>query len=141
MAQQETIINTLELSDDGAGRIVVKSDPAITALIGKPSSKVKSDSDNYDIVKANGFRVLVFLGNDPKKSRSEAFARQNLIKTTFIDMATYIDYDAPNWKVLAGDFVTREDATLFKEKLQKEFPQFGKEIYIINDKINLFIEK
>jgi hypothetical protein len=43
--------------------------------------------------------------------------------------------------VLVGDFITREEATFFKEILQKEFPQFGKEMYIVTDRINMSVEK
>jgi hypothetical protein len=138
---QETIVDALEIFVANEGQIEIDSDSAITALLGKPSSKIKSDSSNYEVVKINGYRILVFMGNDPKRSKAEAFNRQNQIQIAFPDTETYITYDSPNWRVLVGDFVTREDATSFKEILQKEFPQFGKEMYIIADKINMSIEK
>jgi hypothetical protein len=138
---QETIIEALETLVANEGSIEIDSDPAITALLGKPNAKMKSDSGNYDIIKVNGFRILVFIGNNPKKSKTEAFDRQNQIKTAFSDTETYITYDSPNWRVLVGDFITREEATFFKEMLQKEFPNFGKEMYIVADKINMPVEK
>ncbi|MDR2057678.1 MAG: hypothetical protein LBP83_05245 [Dysgonamonadaceae bacterium] len=138
---QNTIINALESPVVGEGIIKIQSDPSITALLGKPNSKITAESGNYDIIKVNGFRIQVFMGNDPKNSRAEAFDKQNLIRSIFSDMETYVTYDAPNWKTLVGDFVTREEASLFKETLQKEFPQFGKEMYVVMDKINIRVEK
>jgi hypothetical protein len=138
---QETIIEALEIPLMGEGIIVIKSELAITNLLGRPNSKITTESEGYTAVKMNGFRILVFMGNDPKKSRSEAVDKQNSIRSVFPDMETYINYDAPNWKTLAGDFMTQEEASLFKEILQKEFPQFGKEMYVVADKINVYVEK
>jgi hypothetical protein len=138
---QETIIEALETPLMNEGLIEIDCDPAIAALLGKPSSRVKSDSDNYDVIKTNGFRILVFMGNDPKKSRVEAFDKQSLIRSIFPDMGTYVTYNAPNWRTLVGDFMTQEEASLFKETLLKEFPQLGKEMYVVTDKINIPVEK
>jgi hypothetical protein len=138
---QETIIDALESPSTNEGIIEIKSEPSITNLLGRPDSKITAESENYTVVKINGFRIQVFMGNDPKKSRAEAFDKQNLIRSAFPDMETYINYDTPNWKVLAGDFLTQEEAGFFKETLQKEFPQFGKEMYVVMDKINLRIEE
>ncbi|MDR2087161.1 MAG: hypothetical protein LBP72_08300 [Dysgonamonadaceae bacterium] len=138
---QETIIEALETPSTNEGIIEIKSNPSITALLGKPSLKITSESGNYDIIKVNGYRIQIFMGNDPKKSRAEAFDKQNLIRSVFPDIETYVDYDAPNWKTLAGDFVMQEEASLFKEILQREFPQFGKEMYVVANKVNIPVEK
>jgi hypothetical protein len=138
---QKTIIEALEIPLMNEGVIDIKSDSLITALIGKPNSKIPKESGNYDIIRLNGFRLQVFMGNDPKKSKAEALDRQNQIKTTLENTEAYVFYDSPNWRVLVGDFMTREEATFFKEILRKEFPQFGKEMYIVADKINMPVEK
>jgi hypothetical protein len=138
---QETIVDALKTSTGNEGAIDIESEPEITALLGKPSNKVNAGTEKYDIIKTSGFRVQVYMGNDQKRSRTEASDKQTLIKATFYDVNTYLTYDAPNWKLLAGDFVTREEAVLFKEVLQKEFPQLGKEMYIVTDRINVPVEK
>jgi hypothetical protein len=137
---QKTIIEALETPIVNEGIIIIKSDPSIIALLGKPNSKM-TESESYTAVKMNGFRIQVFMGNDPKKSRAEALEKQSHIRSAFPDMETYVDYDAPNWKTLAGDFMTQEEASLFKETLQKEFPQFGKEMYVVAGQINIYVEK
>jgi hypothetical protein len=137
---QTTIVEELESNSDFADGIIhVESDPAITALIGAPNNRLTA-SENYDYIERSGFRIQVFMGNDHQTARSEASSKQASIKEFFPDLTTYLTYDAPNWRLLAGDFITREEATVFQQQLQKKFPLFGKEMYIIVDKIKLPIE-
>lgn len=139
--QSTNIIDELESNTNSSeGVIHIESDPSITALIGKPANQI-AKTGNYDYIERNGFRLQIYMGNNPRTARSEAFSRQVSIKSIFPDVETYLNYDTPNWKLLAGDFVSREEATIFKQQLQKEFPQFGKEIYIITDQIKVPIEK
>ena len=139
---QDTIVNDLESTASASeGVIEVKSDPAITALLGKPNAKAGESSSFYGPRQTSGFRIQVYMGNNPKKSRSEAFNKESLIKSVFIDLATYVDYNAPNWKLLVGDFMTKEEATLFKDVLQNEFPELKREMYIVAEEINIPAEK
>ena len=138
---QGTIVDALESSTSASeGVIEVKSDPAITVLLGKPNAKGE-DISFYGTTQTSGFRIQVYMGNHPKRSRSEAFNKESLIKSVFVDMRTYVDYNAPNWKLLVGDFMTREEATLFKDVLQREFPELKREMYIVADEINISTEK
>lgn len=143
-AQSQSAANIIEelesYSGSLEGEIHVKSDPAITALIGKPNSQLETIG-NHGYIERSGFRLQVYMGSDPSRARSEASFRQVSINEKFEDLSTYLGYDAPNWKLLAGDFITREEATVLKQQLQKEFPQFGKEIYIVVDKIRIPLEK
>lgn len=135
------IIEKLESNSYGSeGEIHIESDPAITELIGKPN--IHSDASGANTyVERTGYRLQVFMGNNPRTARTEASSRQASIRDLFPEIATYLTFEAPNWKVLAGDFVSREEATVFKQQLQKEFPHFGKEIYIVVDKIKIPIDK
>jgi hypothetical protein len=138
---QTTIVEELVSNTNPAeGVIHIESDPAITALIGIPTHRLIA-GENYDYIEHSGFRIQVFMGNDHNTARSEASSKQASIKGVFPNLTTYLTYDAPNWKLLAGDFATQEEATVFKQQLQKEFPQFGKEMYIVVDKIKLPIER
>ena len=140
-SQSVNIIQDLESdSYSSEGVIQVESDPAITALIGKPNSQADL-TVNAGFIERTGFRLQIYMGNDPSRARSEASSRQASIKNLFPDLITYLNYEAPNWKLLAGDFITREEASVFRQQLQKEFPQFGKEIYIVVDKVKIPIDK
>jgi hypothetical protein len=139
---QNTIVDDLQSNGSTSdGIIEIETDTQITELIGKPNEQVKVDTNNYDIIKINGFRIQIYMGNDPKRSRGEVFEKQTKIRETHSDVETYVSYEAPNWKLLVGDFTTRDEAILFKEVLRKEFPQFGKEMYVVTSIINVSVEK
>jgi len=137
----QTIIDDLQSqANDSDGVIRIECDSAIIALIGKPNSQFVTNG-NTDYMERNGYRIQVFMGNDPKTAQSEANSKQLAIQTVFPELSAYQRYEAPNRKLLVGDFVTREEANVYIQRLRKEFPDFGKEMYIVTDKIRLFIER
>jgi hypothetical protein len=130
-AQNNTIIDHLQTRTSvSEGMIRITSNPAITALLGAPNNQMAVSSD---LIERSGYRIRVFMGN----SRSEATSRDAAIKSAFPELQTYLNYEAPNWKLSAGDFITREEATVFLQKFQKDFPLYGKEMYILVDKIKV----
>lgn len=138
----QTIIDDLQSQTNASdGVIRIESDSAIAALIGKPGSPLNSNG-NVDFIERQGYRIQVFMGNgnDPKV-RPEATSKQTSIRNTFPELPAYLFYDAPNWKLHVGDFMTREEANIIKQRLQQEFPQFGKEMYIVPAKIKLPVER
>jgi len=137
--KQVTIIDELEKNVPGEGFIRVISDPKITDLIGLLSPEVSVDEKNY--VKTNGYRIQVFMSNDPRTARREIKDKGTLIKEFFYEIATYEGYISPNWKLLVGDFLTKEEAEVFRQKLQKSIPELGKEMYVVPDKVNIPIQK
>ena len=136
--KQATIIDELEKFVPGEGIIKIISDPKIKELIGVISSEVSVDKENFIVT--NGFRIQVFMSND-RTARRESAEKGNLISEAFPEIAVYPVYIAPNWKLSAGDFLTKEEADIFKQKLLKSIPQLGKEMYIVQDKINIPIQK
>jgi len=137
--KQVTIIDELEKTAQSEGSIHIISDSKITELIGLLSPELSIDKDNF--VKTNGFRVQVFMSNDPRTARKEVKDKGIMIKDVFYEIDTYERYAAPNWKLLVGDFLTKEEAEVFKQKLQKSIPELGKEMYVVPDKINIPIQK
>lgn len=137
--KQVTIIDNLETLVPGEGIIQIASDLKITELIGVLSSEMSVS--NADYIKANGFRIQAFMSNDPKTARKEMTDKGVLIKTAFPDIAIYTDYTAPNWKLLVGDFMTKEEADVFVQQMKKSIPGLGKEMYIVPDKVNIPTQK
>lgn len=133
-AQQNTIIDDLEISSGSQGIVSVESDPAITALLGTPIDKGKEASD---FMKISGFRIQVFMGSNPRSAKQEAHTKETLLNEKFPELASYVKYDAPNWKLYVGDFLTKDEAMVFRQKIQKAFPEFGKEVYTVIDRINV----
>jgi hypothetical protein len=133
----QTIIDDLQSnSNPSEGVVRIECDPAINALIGTPYERNTPDG-SYEFTERSGYRIQVFMGNNPGAARSEANSRQSSIKDAFPDLGAYLTYDAPNWKLVVGDFITREEANVVKQQLQREFPHFGKELYIVPDKIKV----
>jgi len=137
--RRATIIDDLETLVPGQGIIHITADPKIKELIGTPSLET-SDGEKY-YVQTNGYRVQVFMSNDSRTARKEVSDKGSLIKGKFPEIAVYNAYAAPNWKLFAGDFRTKEEAEAFRQKLQKEIPALGKEMYIVQDKINISMQK
>ena len=133
--QVVTIIDDLETLVPGNGIIQIASDQKITDLIGSCSSDVSTPKK--DFVKTKGFRIQVFMSNNPKTAKKEISDKGSLIKGFFPETAIYTGYIAPNWKLLVGDFRTKEEAAVFKQKLLKSIPELGKEMYIVQDKVNI----
>jgi len=134
-----TIIESLETNAPGEGVVKITADSKIKELIGFLSTTTNSDKDN--VIKTNGFRVQVFMSNDSRTARREVDSKRNLIKEAFSDVFVYESYTAPYWKLFAGDFLTREEAETFKQQLLKAIPALGKEMYVIQDKVSIQLNK
>jgi len=133
--KQVTIIDDLQTLVSGEGVIQISSDPKITDLLGLVSPEQSVNEADY--VKTNGFRIQVYMSNNSKTASKEMADKGSLIKDVFPDLAIYKEYAAPNWKLLIGDFITKEEANVFKQKMLKSIPKLGKEMYIIPDKVNM----
>jgi len=81
-----------------------------------------------------GFRVQVITTNR-RNDASEAKAR---VMQAYPDYRTYLDFQAPYFKVRVGDFKTREEATELREKLSRLFPSGG---FVIPAIINVSPDK
>lgn len=133
--KQVTIIDDLETLVPDEGIIQISSDPKITELIGLVSPEMSMNETDY--IKTNGYRIQVFMSNDPRTARGEISDRGNQVKAAFPDIAIYTGYTAPNWKLLVGDFLTKDEAEVFRQRIKKEIPKLGKEMYIVQDKVNI----
>lgn len=132
-------------SKDVEGEVKVYQDEAIKNLIGAPRSQSATQGGGSDTAtsgdnsskatpsdgKSGSYRILVYSGNDQKKSKQEAFSRRNQIKGRFADMSVDVYYDSPMWKVRAGRYASKSDAESALHALKNAFPSFGKEMYIV----------
>jgi|SRR5215470_18399393 len=137
LQSKNSIIEDLQTNfNSSEGIIRIKGDSAIIALV--------DSEDNQTVLKTDQkfeypsrFRIQVFMSNNSYTVRSEASFKQAAIKNVFPDLPTYLIYKSPNWRLLIGDFVNREKATLVMKQLQKKFPEFGKEMYVVNIRLAL----
>jgi hypothetical protein len=134
---QKNIIDALQSRVENEGSVTVVCASAISDLLGSPSLQKETTASQQQSVSANvsGYRIVVFMGNNAGKSRSEAAHRQAAIQERFPDLTTYVRYEAPNWKVFAGDFLSQEAAAAKRRDLQRAFPEFGREMFVVADKV------
>jgi hypothetical protein len=115
------------------GKVTVVKDPRIDSLIALRIALSKepnaANAGVYAPTSTNGYRVQIFTGSN----RNDAYNAQSKFNQLYPDFKTYIIYSEPNFKVRAGDFRTRLEATRLLEQLRSQFPS----LFIISEKINL----
>ena len=139
--QSNEIIEELNSSKINQGNVTVYQDEAIKGILAKPAPTnlpVYSSGDgSVQYVKVRGYKIQVFSGNDQRKSKDEALYKERLINGSFEDIETVVFFNSPRWILRAGNFKTRGEANVVMEKLRDQFPNFGKEMYIISDTVKI----
>ena len=129
-----SIIDEIQKNEFGKGKITIHQDPKIAKMLGRRENiDVQNPERNH--IRASGYRVQVFSGNNQRSSKEEAFRKEQLVKALNKDLTTYITYKSPFWRLRVGDFRNYEEAYLLLRQLMKEFPSFGKEMYVVREEI------
>jgi hypothetical protein len=113
--------------------IVVHKDPRIDLLI-KKETEINLGIKRANSRTAHGYRLMVL--NTVK--RDEAISAKTRIYTYFPELKAYLIYQAPFFKLKAGNFRSRDDAEKYQKELLVYFP---KGVFIINDTIEVKPEK
>lgn len=126
-----------------AGTTVKITHPAklnnrLRSTVSRNASAVESKTTSADQPRTNGgFRILVFSGNNPRTAKAEATRRQQLLGEQFPEYTAYVSYDAPYWRLKAGDFRKYEDATAAMARMKAAMPGFASEMRVVRERINL----
>ena len=127
------LIGGLAMAQDGpiasTGGVKVVKDSRLDLLI-----KKQIYINTLAIRNQPGFRVQVISTN----KRNEANDVKARAMQLYPDYRTYMDYQAPYFKVRVGDFKTREEATDLREKMSASFPGG---VFVVPAIINLSPEK
>ncbi|KAA6311209.1 hypothetical protein EZS27_037617, partial [termite gut metagenome] len=75
---QTTIINSLQQRVEGEGKVTIRQAPHIEALLG-----TKHTGEEEKIIKASGYRVQVYAGNNSREARDEAASMAARVKEHF----------------------------------------------------------
>lgn len=113
--------------------VVVHKDPRIDLLIAKQES-LNTATKKAMPRNVRGYRLMIANTN----SRDEAIAAKTKLYTYFPDLKAYLLYQAPFFKLKAGNFKTREEAAKYQKQMSSFFP---KGVFIMNDIIELKPEK
>ena len=88
------------------------------------------------VKKIGGYRVQIYSDNNSRTAKNEARAKERAISQTFPDLATYVSYDSPYWRLRVGDCRTRAEADALAAEIKKAFPAYRAEITVVRDRIN-----
>lgn len=134
-----TIVDELLTPGPGKGSVYIDQPAALRNIIGarQPGTETETTADGKSFMKIQGFRIQVFSGNDQRTSKDEAFRREKEIRELIPGIPTYVTYNAPFWRLRAGDFNSHEEAFPVQRQLMQAFPRYGKEMYIVKEEIRL----
>jgi hypothetical protein len=111
------------------GTLEIVKDPRIDTLAARRLEAAKTpNAPGGSYSSGSGYRVQFFSGS----SRADAYKAQERMNEKYPELRTYISYREPDFKVRAGDFRTRLEAT----KLMQELRPYFTGLFVIQDKIN-----
>lgn len=119
-AQQRTLVQELERDVPGKGQIRIERDERLDSLIGKVS-EVQSGTK----IKAVGYRVQVYAGNNTRVSKERANEVDKYLRSRYPDLSVHTEFRNPRWRCTVGDFLYYEEAFETLRKLKKETPYKG----------------
>lgn len=119
---------------DSTATATVHADPRLTWLAEKQAQINKVSVYKNSAGQWKGYRVMVLNTNN----RDEANKTKADILKYFPDKGVYMAYQAPYFKLKAGDFVKREEAEKFRKELSK---YFSGSLFVMNDIIKLSAEE
>ncbi|HXB93194.1 MAG TPA: SPOR domain-containing protein [Puia sp.] len=110
-----------------SGAVIVVKDPRIDQLVRKQIEiNEETTRDSRRIMP--GFRIQVM--NSP--DRNKVYAAKTKIYQEFPDLKPYLLYQAPNFKLKVGNFMTQQEAEDFMKQLSRLFPSG---LYVVRDTI------
>lgn len=131
--QAQTIIKSLEHNRPGQGTVNVYQDPRIEALIGLRSAN--SGTAEGKVLKASGYRVQVYAGNNSRTAKEEAARVSSQVKEYFPELAVYTRFSNPRWISRVGDYKSVEEADAMMRRLRST--GVFKEVSIVKEQINI----
>lgn len=127
--KHEDIFKDLAVTQPGYGTVKLHQNPKTNLLVNR---KIK-EAEAKKYITYSGYRIQVYMDNNQKKSKDEAYAREKKLKDKYENLTTYISFSSPFWKLRVGDFRTHADALVMAKKIREDFPELSSEILIVRD--------
>ena len=124
---QQNIVESLQRNRAGEGTVTIRQDPKITGLIGSIYTGNVTGGEQK-MLKARGYRVQVYAGNNSRVARNEANNVAAKVKEEFPDMPVYAYFQPPRWLC-----IEEADAAMRRLKATGVF----KEVSIVREQINI----
>jgi len=110
--------------EDLLGKIQIKQDSRITDML------VRHSQINQKRNGTEGYRLEIFFSSDTK-AREKAARVRNEFNLVFPDIASYMLFQTPNFKVRVGDFRNKSEALKTKAYIASKYPN----AFIVKDMI------
>ena len=137
VSAQVSIVEELQKERVGQGTVTIHHYAAISALLGSVYVKDENETESK-MLKARGYRVQVYAGNNSRIARQEANEVAELLKTEFPELPVYAFFQPPRWLCRVGDYRSIEEADASMRRL-KATGKF-KEVSIVREQINIPLE-
>ena len=134
---QKNIVEDLQINQVGQGVVTICQDAKISALLGAVYVK-SAEEKEPKVLKARGYRVQVYAGNNSRIARQEANDVAEQIKMEFPELPVYAFFQPPRWLCRVGDYRSIEEADASMRRL-KATGKF-KEVSIVREQINIPLE-
>lgn len=85
-------------------------------------------------ISATGYRVQIYSSNASRKAKEQAFQWKATLEEAYPEHRTYVQYQAPFWKVRIGDFTHYAEAVVWSNALKKVYPNAANEIMVVKEK-------
>lgn len=134
LGQKQNIVEELQKNKVGQGIVTIHQDASISALLGSVYVKDENAKESK-VLKARGYRVQVYAGNNSRMARQEANEVADNIKKEFPELSVYAFFQPPRWLCRVGDYRSIEEADAAMRRL-KATGKF-KEVSIVREQINI----
>ena len=85
---EEDIFESLSKKTEGQGTVVIRQDAKMRVLMDKKIS----ETEDKQYITYLGYRVQVYMGNNQKKSKSDAQEREKKIKEKYPELSSYLSF-------------------------------------------------
>ncbi len=130
---QQNMVEKLQRNEAGKGIVTIHQDAKITELLGVIYTR--AEGSEQKMLKARGYRVQVYAGNNSRVARNEANDMAAKLQKEFPDMPVYAYFQPPRWLCRAGDFRSIEEADAAMRRLKAT--GIFKEVSIVREQINI----
>lgn len=127
VAASDTI--ELVLLVDDMANAIVHQDSLVRRLM---EDKVLGIQRGKNMVE--GYRVQVYSSNQQQVAKNEALLLQQELESQ-LDMPVYALSEPPFWKVRIGNFLTREEANIYRAAIVELFPKLQGSTYVVPDNV------
>jgi len=132
-----TTVTTIADHINASGVATVTQPAKLNArLVAVAAGKTKTDAETAAPARAvGGYRIQLFSGNNARTAKNEATRRAAAVDAQFPEYATYVNYDAPYWRLKVGDFRNYEEASAALSRLKAAMPSYAREMRVVRDRI------